>query len=101
MTNPLEDAMTERELQQAVTDAAQLYGWRVYHTYDSRRSPSGFPDLVLLRREQLIFVELKRQKRAKISAAQQAWIDELGAVTTISAGFVRPADLRELLDRLA
>lgn len=41
--------ISERQLQATVIDLAKAYGWRYYHTYDSRRSPEGFPDLVLLR----------------------------------------------------
>jgi hypothetical protein len=35
--------MTERTWQDQVVEAATLFGWAVYHTYDSRRSAPGFP----------------------------------------------------------
>lgn len=68
--------MTEKQLQQAVLDCARLMGWLRYHTHDSRRSHPGFPDLVLVRPPQLLFVELKSAK-GKATAAQQAWLDAL------------------------
>ena len=43
-----------------VVDLARTLGWRVYHTYDSRRSQPGFPDLVLVR-ERILFLELKSE----------------------------------------
>lgn len=50
--------MTEREWQAQVCELATLLGWSWYHTHDSRRSPAGFPDLVLWR-DRVIFAELK------------------------------------------
>lgn len=52
--------MTEREWQSFVVDLAGSSGWWTYHTFDSRRSTAGFPDLVLVRGGELIFAELKR-----------------------------------------
>jgi hypothetical protein len=49
-----------------------------YHTHDSRRSPSGFPDLVIVfpRTGALLIAELK-SATGKVSAAQQKWIEAL------------------------
>lgn len=63
--------MTERELQRAVVSLAHLRGWHTYHTYDSRRSAAGFPDLVLVR-EYVVFAELKSEK-GKLRPEQLAW----------------------------
>ena len=41
--------LTEAQLQEMVVARSKALGWLVYHTYDSRRSASGFPDLVLAR----------------------------------------------------
>ena len=70
--------LTEKRFQQQVLGLATLLGWRAYHTYDSRRSTEGFPDLVLVRRPRLIFAELKAQ-RTPVTDDQRAWIDELRA----------------------
>ena len=73
--------MTEKQLQEAVIACAKLLGWRVYHTWDSRRSAPGFPDLVLvLPGSRLIFAELKTET-GKVSDAQNQWLDDLGSVT--------------------
>ena len=48
----------------------------VYHTYDSRKSEPGFPDLVLVRRGRIIFAELKR-RGGQLTGAQGRWLNEL------------------------
>ncbi len=53
--------MTEKDLHAAVEQLATHLGWGHYHTYDSRHSKAGFPDLVLWR-ERVLFVELKSTK---------------------------------------
>lgn len=68
--------MTEKQLQAAVVECARLLGWRVYHTYDSRRSEAGFPDLTMVRRGRIVFAELKTAK-GRTSAMQDAWLDDL------------------------
>jgi hypothetical protein len=60
--------MTEAQFQAQVVQLAGLLGWSWYHTHDSRRSPAGFPDLVLWR-ERVIFAELKREN-GRLSHAQ-------------------------------
>ena len=50
--------MTEKAFQSDVMRVAKMLGWLCYHTFDSRRSASGFPDLVLVR-ERVLFRELK------------------------------------------
>ena len=52
---------TERQFQQQIIQLAKYLGWLVYHTYDSRRSEAGFPDLVLVHRKKkkTLFAELK------------------------------------------
>lgn len=70
---PLGD-ISEAAWQEQVVRLAQLYGWLVYHTFDSRRSTAGFPDLVLVhpRRGRVIFAELKTDK-GTLSAPQIEW----------------------------
>ena len=54
---------------------AKMLGWLCYHTFDSRRSASGFPDLVLVR-ERVLFRELKVGKN-KLSQSQELWRDSI------------------------
>lgn len=70
---------SEAAFQQQVLQLAAFYGWRSYHTHDSRRSQPGFPDLVLVRGPDLIFAELKTDK-GRIRPEQHEWLDALGAV---------------------
>lgn len=67
--------LSEAEWQAQVVELAELYGWFVYHTYDSRRSHPGWPDLVLARPTtgELIYVELKTD-RGRLSDAQRTWL---------------------------
>jgi hypothetical protein len=71
--------VTERQLQDAVIEAAKMFGWLHYHTHDSRRSAAGFPDLVLARRRDVLFVELKSEK-GRLRPEQEAWMKAIGSV---------------------
>lgn len=61
-----------------VVHLAKLCGWRYYHTFDSRRSTVGFPDLLLVhpKRRLVIFAELKTD-RGKETPEQSAWLTDL------------------------
>ena len=87
----LDEAVTEAELQANVLELAGRLGWLSYHTHDSRRSAAGFPDLVLVRGDRLVFAELKRERRYP-TPAQRHWLAALAAVTTVSAHLWRPSD---------
>ena len=67
--------ITEKMFQQAVVDYARLHKWMVYHTFNSRRSVKGFPDLLLVR-ERTICAELKTM-RGRMSPAQVDWATRL------------------------
>lgn len=51
---------------------------RAYHTFDSRRSDTGFPDLVLVHpaHRRVVYLELKRE-HGRVTPAQAAWIRDL------------------------
>lgn len=66
----------EKHFTDSVRTAAKRLGWMAYHTYDSRRSTAGFPDLVLVRDHRLIFAELK-MKKGEMSDAQYMWLRSL------------------------
>lgn len=70
------DDILEKDWQRTVRDLATTLGWkRAYHTFDSRRSDVGFPDLVLVR-DRVVFLELKREK-GKVTAQQAGWLAAL------------------------
>lgn len=69
--------LTEKELQNQITSLATTLGWHWYHTYDSRRSTEGFPDLVLVR-EVVLFMEVKKQGE-HLDPDQRNWAEWLPA----------------------
>ena len=87
--------MRERDFQAAVVELARLAGWRCYHTFDSRRSEPGFPDLCLVRGGQIVFAELKTA-HGRLSAAQREWLAALGACPGVDAVLWRPEDWDEI-----
>jgi hypothetical protein len=64
---------TEKALQTKIVRLARLRGFLVYHTWNSKGSEAGFPDLVIVRPGRLIFAELKTV-RAKTTMPQQRWL---------------------------
>lgn len=73
----LDRQVAERELQECIRKAAKAYRWRYYHTYDSRKSSRGFPDLVLVSSTWgVVFAELKREGQWP-ERPQAAWLDAL------------------------
>jgi hypothetical protein len=72
---PSESGLSETDFQNKVIRYAVAHGWMYYHTHDSRRSPSGFPDLVLVR-ERVVFLELKSDT-GELSGAQKKFIQAL------------------------
>lgn len=75
---PLDD-MLEKDWQRQVRELATTLGYHAqYHTFDSRRSDTGFPDLVLVspQRRRVVYLELKRE-RGKVTDRQAAWIRDL------------------------
>lgn len=77
LTSAMADSgMSEKELQGACLEALSWQGWFVYHTYDSRRSQRGFPDVVAVKGSRLLFVEFKSEK-GKVRPEQVEWLDAL------------------------
>jgi hypothetical protein len=71
--------LRENAFQTQVLNLAAFYGWRAYHTHDSRRSQPGFPDLVLVRPPEILFVELKGA-RTRVQPEQREWLAMLSDV---------------------
>jgi hypothetical protein len=91
---------SEAAFQQQITNLAAYYGWRLqYHTHDSRGSQRGFPDLVLVRPPEVLFLELKTQA-GRVRPEQQQWIAALTACG-LEAHIVRPDDFDRIHARLA
>lgn len=79
-------AMLEAVLQLRVTELASLFGWLWYHPPDNRpdargrrqATRPGFPDLVLVRGDRVLYRELKRQT-GKPTEDQLIWHERLRA----------------------
>ena len=62
----------EKAFQRGVIDLARLLGWSVFYVRDSRGSPSGWPDLVLVKGPRLLYRELKTDT-GRLSRDQLDW----------------------------
>lgn len=94
--------MLEKDFLRQVINYAKLRGWKIAHfgasvrivgkerTFVGDKDASGFPDLVLVRGDSIMFVELKAEK-GRISQNQVDWLaalDGAGADTWLW----RPSD---------
>lgn len=79
----------EKHFTAQVVELARLYSWRVYHTWNSIHSQSGWPDLVLIRGTEMLCIELKRNGR-KPTPAQEDWLNALQHVETVNAFCWKP-----------
>jgi hypothetical protein len=90
--------VSEKLWQEQVIELATLYRWQHYHAFDSRRSIAGWPDLVLARSPELLFVELKTDK-GRVTPAQRDWLTLLTACG-VETHVWRPRDFDEIHERL-
>lgn len=94
----------EGTFQNTIITMALKYGWEVYHTYDSRMSQRGWPDLVLARYDQegetaeVIIAELKAVT-GKITPEQYWWLSALQHAG-IECYLWNPMDIEFIEERL-
>jgi hypothetical protein len=91
--------MSEKRFQAKVKRLAELCGWLPYHTFDSRCSDPGFPDLVLVRRGRGIAAELKCDGEDP-RPDQQRWLDEFAAIPGFLAVCWHPQDMDQIVQEL-
>ena len=100
---PFARDISEKEFMAKVIKLAESQGWHCYHTHDSRRSQTGFPDLVMCRALRLIFAELKSEV-GKPSKAQKQWLKDLseagGHLDQIEVHLWRPSDWPTIVEML-
>lgn len=65
--------ISEKDFQAAILFLARREGWHCYHTFDSRRSAGGFPDLLCVRGEVIFVAELKTTT-GKMTEQQLVWL---------------------------
>jgi hypothetical protein len=83
--------MPEKDLLASVREMAEMLGYLIYHTHDSRRSESGWPDVAIVGHGRFLVRELKRQSGV-VTPDQKAWLAAL-AEAGVDGGIWRPADL--------
>lgn len=90
----------------SVIDLARYRGWLVAHFRPAQtgrgwRTPiqgdAGFPDLVLARKGEVIFAELKTDK-GRVTKTQAAWLGEVGNAVRFYVW--RPRDMDEVIEVL-
>lgn len=100
--------MNEAEFTETVIQMAKLYGWHVAHFRPSKdrkgewrtamSGDPGFPDLVMARNGQVLFIELK-SATGVTSPEQDGWLQALAAPAAAHGNYVRvwrPQDLDQI-----
>ena len=90
----------ERSFLTWIVEEARDNGWLTYHTYDSRKSAAGFPDLVLVKAGVMIAAELKCEDVKTMPLAQTRWLAELSCVPGVRAVLWQPADCESIIRQL-
>jgi hypothetical protein len=97
----------EADFQKAVTDALTILGWRWIHYRPGRssrgwRTPlsgaKGFPDVVAVRGDRVVFIELKSET-GRLTDDQADWLLALGQAGA-EVHCWRPADWPEVEEML-
>ena len=92
-------SISEAVWQGMVIEAATQAGWLHYHTHDSRKSQRGFPDLVLVRPPDILFIELKTETGV-MQPDQKVWQQWLSQCPQIEYAIWRPSDFTQIAQRL-
>lgn len=87
----LDAALSERDWQETVMQVLRAHNWLVYHTYDSRRSQPGFPDIIAVRGWRILAIELKKA-RGRVTREQREWLDAFAATGHAEPYVWRPRD---------
>ena len=95
----LPDDTPEGALLSEIRKVAKPWGWETYHTHDSRKSESGFPDLILCNGVSLLIYELK-SNTGQLTKEQAMWLSLLAHTEKVECGVRRPRDWSEIYQRL-
>ena len=94
--------LSEAAFMQAIVRLARMHGWLAYHTHNSKRSPEGFPDLVLAHPgggRPIIMSELKTNT-GQLTKPQEVWLAALAASDGMVTALWRPSDLQQIVEFL-
>lgn len=97
MNNYLKNGtISHKAFLQQVVELARFAGYElIYHTWDSRNSPAGYPDLMLLKDRILIVAELKIPPD-NLSPEQYFWLLEFSDVPGVDVYVWWPEDWAEI-----
>lgn len=89
---------SEDAFQDLVVEVMERSGFLVWHDHDSRRNEAGLPDLIAVRDDRVLFIELKTE-RGTMRQWQEVWGYLLSHVGGNTEYFVwRPSDWSEILE---
>jgi hypothetical protein len=89
--------ISETKFQAEIYELAKKFGWLYYHTHRSDKSPSGFPDCIMLRGQRMIVAELKSQEGI-VSETQQQWLNAFAAIHGNEVWVWRPDDFSDIVE---
>lgn len=98
---PAAPFITEEQLMASIIAIAKALKYRVYHTFDSRRSTAGYPDICCVRNgpepgdTRLIYIETK-SSRGRVTPEQREWLHALSQVQGVEVYVFRPEDLDDV-----
>lgn len=80
--------MSGADIDTEIAAICKQFGFRAYHTHDSRHSPEGFPDWVILGPGACLIREVKGEHRAgkgrivrdQLTEAQAGWLEGFRAI---------------------
>jgi len=100
MMKPRAPGMTERLFQGRVQQALRVLGYQSYHTYDSRRSTKGFPDLIALHpgKRRVLAIEVKTET-GKVTPEQNEWLNSF-AKCGVETWLLRPGMFEEFWESI-
>ena len=92
--------ITEKQFQENIRQLALYLGYDfIYHTHDSRHSPAGFPDLIILRDGRMIVAELKAEG-GELTAEQYFWLVEFSKIPSAEIYLWKPSDFESITEIL-
>ena len=89
------DKVNETDFSTQIVDLFKLFGYKYYHTHDSRRSVAGFPDYVAVKGSRVLFIELKKEK-GTLSPEQVVWGEILSKCPGVEYYIWRPSQADEV-----
>ena len=89
--------ITERQFANQIIDLCKLFGWLYYRAWIS---PSGYPDIILVRPPRVILVELKTEK-GQPTESQWIWLYTLQHCPGVECYLWRPSDFEAITEILS